>query len=103
MAYAEVVVSSSQATCKSLPISVLDLMPSRAGEPASSAICAVGGTGAARLSNWGFKPLLGGGTSLRSGTGLLSDADTDRTHRGGDQKNSGGSGGVMRQITHRLW
>jgi luciferase family oxidoreductase group 1 len=38
MAYAEVVVSSSQATSESLPISVLDLMPSRAGEPASSAI-----------------------------------------------------------------
>ena len=38
MAKAGVVVSSSQATCKSLPISVLDLMPSRAGEPASSAI-----------------------------------------------------------------
>ena len=36
MAYAEVVVSS-QATSESLPISVLDLMPSRAGEPASSA------------------------------------------------------------------
>jgi alkanesulfonate monooxygenase SsuD/methylene tetrahydromethanopterin reductase-like flavin-dependent oxidoreductase (luciferase family) len=38
MAYAEVVVSSSQATSESLPISVFDLMPSRAGEPASSAI-----------------------------------------------------------------
>jgi luciferase family oxidoreductase group 1 len=38
MANAEVVVSSSQATSQSLPISVLDLMPSRAGEPASSAI-----------------------------------------------------------------
>ena len=38
MAYAEVVVSSSQATSQSLPISVLDLIPSRAGEPASSAI-----------------------------------------------------------------
>jgi luciferase family oxidoreductase group 1 len=38
MAYAEVVVSSSQATSESLPISVLDLMPSRAGEPASSAV-----------------------------------------------------------------
>ena len=38
MAYAEVVVSSSQATSQPLPISVLDLIPSRAGEPASSAI-----------------------------------------------------------------
>src|SRR4029077_18137827 len=38
MAKAEVVVSSSQAIRQSLPISVLDLMPSRAGEPASSAI-----------------------------------------------------------------
>ena len=38
MAYAEVVVSSSQATSQSLPISVLDLIFSRAGEPASSAI-----------------------------------------------------------------
>src|SRR4029077_851011 len=38
MTYAEVVVSSSQATSQSLPISVLDLIPSRAGEPASSAI-----------------------------------------------------------------
>src|SRR5689334_5473746 len=38
MAYAEVVVSSSQATNQSLPISVLDLIPARAGEPASSAI-----------------------------------------------------------------
>src|SRR6266481_3489625 len=38
MAYAEVVVSSSQATSQSLPISVLDLIPTRAGEPASSAI-----------------------------------------------------------------
>lgn len=38
MAYAEVVVSSSQATSQSLPISVLDLIPSWAGEPASSAI-----------------------------------------------------------------
>ena len=37
MAYAEVVVSSSQPTSQSLLISVLDLMPSRAGEPASSA------------------------------------------------------------------
>jgi hypothetical protein len=31
-------VSSSQVTSQSLPISVLDLIPSRAGEPASSAI-----------------------------------------------------------------
>jgi luciferase family oxidoreductase group 1 len=38
MANAEVVVSSSQAISQSLPISVLDLMPSRASEPASSAI-----------------------------------------------------------------
>ena len=38
MAKAEVVVSSSQAIRQFLPISVLDLMPSRAGEPASSAI-----------------------------------------------------------------
>jgi luciferase family oxidoreductase group 1 len=38
MANAEVVVSSSQAISQSLPISVLDLIPSRAGEPASSAI-----------------------------------------------------------------
>src|SRR5712671_3113739 len=38
MANAEVVVSSSQATSQSLPISVLDLIPTRAGEPASSAI-----------------------------------------------------------------
>jgi luciferase family oxidoreductase group 1 len=38
MAYAEVVVSSRQATSQSLPISVLDLIPTRAGEPASSAI-----------------------------------------------------------------
>jgi len=38
MANAEVVVSSSQATSQSLPISVLDLIPSRAGKPASSAI-----------------------------------------------------------------
>src|SRR5258708_13012113 len=38
MANAEVVVCRSQATSQSLPISVLDLMPSRAGEPASSAI-----------------------------------------------------------------
>jgi luciferase family oxidoreductase group 1 len=38
MACAEVVVSSSQATSQSLPISVLDLIFSRAGEPASSAI-----------------------------------------------------------------
>jgi luciferase family oxidoreductase group 1 len=37
MANAEVVVSSSQ-TSQSLPLSVLDLIPSRAGEPASSAI-----------------------------------------------------------------
>jgi hypothetical protein len=33
-----VIVSSSQATSQSLPISVLDLIPTRAGEPASSAI-----------------------------------------------------------------
>src|SRR5580692_9248159 len=38
MAYAEVVMSSSHSTSQALPISVLDLMPSRAGEPASSAI-----------------------------------------------------------------
>src|SRR5580700_7451073 len=38
MAYAEVVVSSSQATSESLPISVLDLTRSRAGKPASSVI-----------------------------------------------------------------
>ena len=38
MAYAEMDVSSSQVTSQSLPISVLDLIPSRAGEPASSAI-----------------------------------------------------------------
>jgi hypothetical protein len=38
MANAEVVVSSSQATSQSLPISVLDLIPTRAGEPVSSAI-----------------------------------------------------------------
>jgi len=38
MAYAEVVMSSSQATSQAFPISVLDLMPLRAGEPASSAI-----------------------------------------------------------------
>jgi luciferase family oxidoreductase group 1 len=38
MANAEVAVSSSQAISQSLPISVLDLIPSRAGEPASSAI-----------------------------------------------------------------
>ena len=38
MASAEVVVSGSQATNQFLPISVLDLIPSRAGEPASSAI-----------------------------------------------------------------
>jgi hypothetical protein len=36
--HAEVIMSSSQATSQSLPISVLDLIPSRAGEPASSAI-----------------------------------------------------------------
>jgi len=36
--HAEVITSSSQATSQSLPISVLDLIPSRAGEPASSAI-----------------------------------------------------------------
>ncbi len=33
---------------------------------------------------------MGGGISLHSGTGLLSHAGTDRTHRGGDQKDSGG-------------
>ena len=38
MACAEVVVSSSKATSQSLPISVLDLIPTRAGEPATSAI-----------------------------------------------------------------
>ena len=38
MAYAEVVVSSSQATSQSLPISVLDLVATRTGEPTGSAI-----------------------------------------------------------------
>src|ERR1700730_17995446 len=38
MAYAEVVVSSRQATSQSLPMSILDLIPTRAGEPAGSAI-----------------------------------------------------------------
>src|ERR1700757_986535 len=38
MAYTEVVMFNSQATSQSLPISVLDLLPSRASEPASSAI-----------------------------------------------------------------
>src|SRR6201997_3856564 len=38
MVYAEVVVSSNQATSQSLLISVLDLIPTRAVEPASSAI-----------------------------------------------------------------
>jgi NADPH2:quinone reductase len=67
------------ATAQSLAVSVLDLVATRAGEPAGNAIAR-----SVELAQ------LGGRTSLHSGTGLLSLTGTNRTYRSRDENDSSG-------------